>query len=277
MQAGRGHMEYLATALGIYALVIALLYIVQRSLLYHPDQTVPDPAASGVPEMTALRIPTDDGLELLAWWRAPRDARTPVLMVLHGNAGHIGERAEKVRLYLDAGYGVLLLSYRYNAGTGGEPSEADLFADARAGMAFLKREGVPDDRIVLYGESLGSGVAVKMAVEYPVGALVLEAPYSSMADMAQHHYWYVPARWLVRDRFDSMSRIGRVSVPILVIHGEEDTVIPPKFGRRLFEQAPEPKQAHFLPEALHNDLLDYGMAPLVVDFLEKHLKDRSGF
>ncbi len=273
MQAGRGHMEYLATALGIYALVIALLYIVQRSLLYHPDQTVPDPAASGVPEMTALRIPTDDGLELLAWWRAPRDARTPVLMVLHGNAGHIGERAEKVRLYLDAGYGVLLLSYRYNAGTGGEPSEADLFADARAGMAFLKREGVPDDRIVLYGESLGSGVAVKMAVEYPVGALVLEAPYSSMADMAQHHYWYVPARWLVRDRFDSMSRIGRVSVPILVIHGEEDTVIPPKFGRRLFEQAPEPKQAHFLLEALHNDLLDYGMAPLVADFLEKHLKD----
>jgi hypothetical protein len=264
-------MGYAAIALGIYALVIALLYVKQRSLLYHPDQTVPDPATSGVPEMTALRIPVDDGLELLAWWRAPRDAGSPVLLVLHGNAGHIGDRAEKVRDYLDAGYGVLLLSYRYNAGTGGEPSEANLFADARAGMAFLARESVAADRIVLYGESLGSGIAVAIATEYPVAALVLEAPYSSMADMAQHHYWYLPSRWLVQDKYDSISRIGEVSAPLLVIHGGDDTVIPQKYGRRLFDAAREPKQAHYLRQARHNDLLDYGMAPLVIEFLERHV------
>ena len=266
-------MEYFATGLVIYALVIAMLYVVQRTLLYHPDQTIPDPVASGVPEMTALRLPTTEGLELLAWWRAPRDGNAPVLMVLHGNAGHIGDRADKVRDYLDAGYGVLLLSYRYNAGTGGDPSEANLFADARAGLAFLKRERIPDNRIVLYGESLGSGVVVAMAVEYPVGGLVLEAPYSSMADMAQHHYWYVPSRWLVRDRFDSMSRIDDVSAPLLVIHGGKDTVIPLKFGRRLFDAAREPKQAHYLPAARHNDLLNYGMAPLVIEFLERYVKN----
>lgn len=263
-------MGYVATALGIYALVIALLYVMQRSLMYHPDQTIPDPALYGVPEMTALRIPTDDGLELLAWWRAPRGS-APVLLVQHGNAGHIGDRADKVRDYLDAGYGVLLLGYRYNAETGGDPSEANLFADARAGMAFLVREGVAEDKVALYGESLGSGVAVAMATEYPVAALVLEAPYSSMADMAQHHYWYLPSRWLVRDKFDSMSRIDNVSAPLLVIHGGEDTVIPQKYGRRLFDAAHEPKQAHYVPDATHNDLLDYGMAPLIIEFLDRHV------
>ena len=266
-------MEYVVTALVIYVAIIALLYVIQRSLLYHPDQTVPDPAAFGVPEMSALRIPAADGLELLAWWRAPRDVSSPTLLVFHGNAGHIGDRAHKVRDYLDEGHGVLLLSYRYNAETGGDPSEANLFADARSAIAFVKEQGVPDDRIVLFGESLGSGIAVAMATEHSVGAVVLEAPYSSMPDMAQHHYWYAPSRWLMRDRFDSMSRIGKVSAPILVIHGEEDTVIPLKYGRRLFDAAPEPKQAHFLPEARHNNLLDYGMATLVIEFLSRYLKD----
>ena len=261
-------MGYFATALVVYALLIALLYVVQRSLQYHPDQTIPDPPAYGVPEMAAIRIPTEDGFELLAWWRAPRDAELPALLVLHGNAGHIGDRGHKVRDYLDAGYGALLLSYRYNGETGGSPSEANLLADARAGLAYLKGQGISDRRIVFYGESLGSGVAVAMAAVNPVGALVLEAPYSSMADLAQHHYWYAPARWLVRDRFDSISRIADISTPLLVIHGERDSVIPVKFGRRLFDAASEPKQAHYLPEAQHNDLLDYGMVPLVIAFLE---------
>lgn len=265
-------MGYFVTAVAVYAFLVALLFVVQRSLLYHPNQTIPVPADYGVPEMSALRVPTEDGLELLAWWRAPRDDGQPVLLVLHGNAGHIGGRAHKVRDYLDAGYGVLLLSYRYNAGTGGGPSEANLLADARAGMAFLVGEGVPESRIVPYGESLGTGVAVAMAASHDVGALVLEAPYSNMAALAQYHYWYVPARWLVRDTYDSLSRIEKVSAPVLVLHGERDTVIPPKFGRILFEAAPEPKEAHFLPEGLHNDLPDHGIALLVIDFLKRRFK-----
>ena len=265
-------MEYIAPAIAIYALLVAILYVKQRSLLYHPDQTVPDPAAYGVPEMRPLRIPTDDGFELLAWWRAPRGDTQPVLFVTHGNAGHIGDRAHKVRDYLDAGYGVLLLSYRYNAESGGDPSEENLFADARGGIAFLRREGIAEARIVPYGESLGTGVAVAIAATHRVGAVVLEAPYSNMAELAQFHYWYTPARWLVRDTFDSQSRIRNVAAPVLVLHGEKDTVIPPRFGRRLFEAALEPKEAHYLPEGLHNDLPDHGIAVMVIDFLERHLK-----
>ncbi len=272
MRVVRKIMEYVAGAVALYALFIAILFFMQRSLLYHPDQTAPDPAAYGVPEMSPVRLDTEDGFQLLGWWRAPRDSGQPVLVYLHGNAGHIGDRAHKVRGYLDAGYGVLLVSYRYNAGIGGSPSEEALFADARAGLAFVAREGLAEDRIVLYGESLGSGPAVAMAATQRIGALVLEAPYTSMVDLARHHYWYAPARWLVRDRLNSISRIGKIAAPLIVIHGESDRVIPVKFGRRLFDAAPETKEAHFLPGAAHNNLIDFGMAPLVIDFLERNLK-----
>lgn len=268
----RGIMGYIATGVAIYALLVAALFFVQRSLLYHPNQTVPDPAAFEVPEMAAVDIPVEGDLKLLAWWRAPQSDTRPVIIVFHGNAGHIGDRAHKIRDYLDAGYGVLLLSYRYNAGSGGSPSEANMFADARAGLGFLREQGVREDRIVAFGESLGTGVAVAMAAEQRIGALVLEAPYSSMSELAQHHYWYTPARWLVRDTLDSVSRIGRVSSPILVLHGERDRVIPIKFGRWLFDAAPEPKEAHYLPEAQHNDLIDFGMASIVIAFLDRHLR-----
>jgi len=265
-------MGYILGAVALYAAFVALLYTTQRGLLYHPVQTIPAPADYGVGEMTAIRIPTADGLALLAWWRPPRMPTSPVLAYFHGNAGHIGERADKVRDYLAAGYGVLLLSYRYNAGSGGKPSEEALFTDGRAAMAFLAREGVAGGRIVLYGESLGTGIAVAMAATHDIGALVLEAPYVSMAELAQYHYWYTPARWLIRDRFDSMSRIGAIGAPLLVVHGRKDRLIPPRFGQALFDAAREPKEIELIDEARHNDLLDYGLTQFVLRFVARRLR-----
>ncbi len=262
-------MGYILAALAAYGGFVAVLYAAQRNLLYHPDQTIPDAADYGVAEMAAIRIPTADGYKLLAWWRPPRGQDSPVLVYFHGNAGHIGERADKVRDYLDARYGVLLLSYRYNAGSGGAPSEDALLGDGRAAMAFLKEEGVAGRRIVVYGESLGTGVAVAMAATHAVGAVVLEAPYGSMAELAQHHYWYVPTRWLIRDRFDSMARIGAIGAPLLVVHGKRDTLIPPRFGQELYDAAPEPKESQFIDQAHHNDLLDYGLTGIVLRFVAK--------
>jgi uncharacterized protein len=269
-------MGFLGIAVAVYGIFIALLYFGQRSLLYHPDQTVPRPEDYGVAEMSAIHLATPDGLELLAWWRPALTAQAPVIVYFHGNAGHIGNRAAKVRAYLDAGYGVLLLSYRYNAGAGGSPAEDSLFGDADKALGFLKSEGIPDDRIVLYGESLGSGIAVAMAAKHHVGALVLEAPYSSMPDLAQHHYWYAPSRWLVRDRFDSLSRIGAVKAPLLIVHGEADTVIPVKYARRLFDAAPEPRTFRLLAGARHNNLLDFGLPDVVLEFLKKTFPASGG-
>jgi fermentation-respiration switch protein FrsA (DUF1100 family) len=269
-------MGFLAVAVAVYVGLVLLLFFAQRHLLYHPDQTVPVPAEYGVGEMQTVPVATADGLRLHAWWRPPRTAESPVIAYFHGNSGHIGGRAAKVRPYLDAGYGVLLLSYRYNAGVGGSPSEENLFADGRAALAFLQAAGIPDDRIVLYGESLGSGVAVAMAAEHRIGALVLEAPYNNMAKLAQHHYWYSPARWLVRDRFDSESRIAGVGVPLLVVHGDQDAVIPPKFAQQLFAAAKEPKEFRMISEARHNNLLDYGLTDIVGEFLGRVFPKKSG-
>lgn len=262
-------MEILIAAAAGYALLVGGLYFGQRALMYHPDQTVPEPRDHEVPEMQPVRIAAGGGVEILAWWHPPRNPARHTVLYFHGNAGHIGERGYKARAMIDAGCGVLLAGYRYNAGSGGAPGENALIADGRAAMRHVLDQGISLDSIVVYGESLGSGIAVVLAAENRVGGLILETPYSSIAEVAQARYWFTPAKWLVRDRFDSMARIGRVRAPILILHGDADTTIPIKFAKRLFAAAPDPKEAHFLPGGSHTDLYDLGADRLVVDFLER--------
>lgn len=259
----------IAWALAIYAGLAGVLFVAQRNLMYFPNDTEPVPTEFGVGEMSVERIETPDGYRLLAWWRAPAAPGKPVILYFPGNAGHLGYRAEKIRPYLDAGYGVLLVSYRYNAGAGGSPSEDGLYADARAAAAFAAAKGVPDRQMVVYGESIGAGPAVKVATERKVGAVVLEAPFTSIAEVAQSHYWYMPAKWLLWDKFDIAAMIGKVEAPLLVVHGERDGIVPTKFGRRLFEMAPEPKEGKFLSAAGHNDLHEFGLARIVIEFLDR--------
>lgn len=260
---------FLALAAGGYVTLVTVLYLGQRLLLYRRDHTVPEPREHGVAEMEAVRIPVGDGIETLSWWHPPRDLTRPVVVYFHGNAGHIGERGYKARRMIDAGFGVLLAGYRYNAGAGGAPSEAALLADARIAMQHVVDRGYGTDRLVLYGESLGSGIAVALAADHDVAGLILETPYSSIAEVAQAHYWYTPAKWLIRDQYDSMARIGRVRAPILLFHGDADRTVPVRFARRLLEAAPEPTEAHFLPGGGHTDLYDRGAGDLVIDFLER--------
>lgn len=260
-------MYVIGIVLAGYLLLVGALYAFQRNLMYHPDQTIATPTTFGVEEMSAERLPTPDGLPLLSWWKPPPSDDAPVLLYLHGNAGHLGDRAEKVRPYLDAGFGVLLLTYRYNAGTGGKPSEAGLLEDGRTALAFLKARGISDDRIVLYGESLGTGLVVQLATKSRYRAVVLEAPYSSIADVAASIYWYVPVRLLLKDHFDSTAVIKDIGAPLLIVHGRQDRVIPVRFAERLFDAAVEPKRLVLVDEAHHTNLYDYGMGHTVLNFL----------
>ncbi len=242
----------------------------QRSLTYFPDRTRPTPADSGVPELSPVTLETEDGLSLLAWYAPPRVSGAPSLAYFHGNAGHIGMRGFKVRAYLNAGLGVLLTSWRGYSGNPGTPTEDGLCADGRAARAFLRAHGCGDDRQILYGESLGTGVAVHLAREAAPGALVLEAPFSSIVDIASGRFPLLPVGPLIVDRFDSAAKIGKVAAPVLIVHGERDRTIPVRLARRLFKRAREPKEAVFIPEADHADLVEFGLPAIALEFLARH-------
>ncbi|HAT35158.1 MAG TPA: hypothetical protein DCS82_05540 [Rhodospirillaceae bacterium] len=249
-----------------------LMFVFQRGLMYHTDQSVPQPSAYALIDVEAVRVPTEDGLELFAWWRQPKTPDSPVIAYFHGNAGHIGYRADKITPYLKRGYGVLLVTYRYNAKTGGSPSQEGLYRDGRAALEFLRARKIPRERIALYGESLGTAVAIATARaggRKEAACLLLEAAFDSMSAVAQHHYPYLPARWLIRDRYDSASSISQLQIPILMIHGRRDRIVPLKFAEALAAAAPEKPQLLVVDGAGHNNLYDYGVANRVIAYIEQ--------
>jgi fermentation-respiration switch protein FrsA (DUF1100 family) len=253
-----------------YAALVGGLYLFQRQLLYLPDRTRPELMGLAQLGVREIMLQTEDGLPLLSWYLPPRQGR-PVIAYFHGNGGHIGYRAERLLRFSREDYGVLMLEYRGYGANPGSPSEAGFYVDGRAALAFLDREGMAPSRLVLYGESLGSGVAVTLAAQYQAAGLILEAPPTSVAEVAQCHFPYVPAALLVTDRFDSLSRIGKVKAPLLVLHGERDRVVPVRYGRALLEAASEPKEGWFAPEAGHEDLARYGGLDVAVAFIERRL------
>jgi len=257
----------------VYLVVVTGCTVFQRSLMYFPSGDLPTPAAAGAPEMRVVTLVTDDGLELTSWY-APPSTRRGVIVYFQGNGGHIGHRIFKVRDFLDAGYGLLLVGYRGYGGNPGSPSEAGLFADGRAALAFLAGEGIAGEDIVLLGESLGTGVAVYLASERTVGAVILEAPFTSAADAGKRAYPFLPVNQLIYDRFDSLSRIDAVTAPLLVVHGERDNIIPVDLGRELFAAANEPKEGHFLARAGHNNMIDYGLLAIELEFLARRIDAR---
>lgn len=261
----------LTAAAIIYLLLLAALYLMQRTMIYLPGNHLPLPSESGVAEMSVVGLNSDDGLDLVAWWRAPRTAQSPVLVYFQGNAGHIGYRAAKVRPYLDQGWGVLLTTWRGYSGNPGSPDEQGLYADGRAALSFLSEKDIPPARTVLYGESLGGGVAVELATEFRAGAVVLESSFTSTADVARRQFFMFPVGLLVRDRFDNLSKIARVRSPLLVVHGERDMIVPVGHGGRLLDAANQPKTGHFVPQAGHNDLYAFGVFGAVIEFVNRHV------
>jgi uncharacterized protein len=258
------------SGLAVYGSVVGGLYFFQRRLLYRPRSTRPalnDLALLGVRE---IELTTKDGLTLFSWYLPP-PVRRPVIAYFHGNGGNIGYRAERLRRFAAAGYGVLLAEYRGYGGNPGEPCERGLFADAEAALDFLAACDVSSDDIVLWGESLGSGVAVHLAATREIGGVVLEAPFISVAACAQRHYPFVPAAWLVHDRFDSLSRIAQVTAPLLILHGERDMVVPVHHGRALLTAATAPSEGWFAPAASHENLAEHGALDVAMSFIERRV------
>ncbi len=265
----------LGVALAVYGLVLAGLYTFQRQLLFVPDTTPVDPERAGLSDVAVRQVPTEDGLSLVAWHVPPRDPQGFTVLFLHGNAGNIGHRANRLRRMREIGWGVLLIEYRGYGGNQGAPSEAGLFRDASAGLAELRRLGVPAERILLWGESLGTGLAIGLAAENPVAAVLLDAPYTSIVAAAQGQYPYVPVGPLLKDRFDSLSRIARVRAPIFIMQGSADRLVPPAMGRALIQAATAPTELWVAEGAGHEDLGPYGAVEAAAAFVARHCPDAT--
>jgi fermentation-respiration switch protein FrsA (DUF1100 family) len=249
-----------------YGGMLALLYFAQRSLMYFPDRDRTAPAAAGLPQAQEISLDTTDGEKLIAW-HVPPQGEKPLVLYFHGNGGALNLRAARFRALVADGTGLVALSYRGYGGSSGAPTESGLIADARAAYDFaVKRYGA--GRLVLWGESLGSGVAVALAAEQPVAKLILESPFSSAADVAAAAYPFVPARLLLKDQFRSDVRITGISVPMLVVHGARDNVVRIEFATRLYDLIRAPKRFVRLAEAGHNDHDAFGMMEIVRNFLD---------
>jgi fermentation-respiration switch protein FrsA (DUF1100 family) len=233
------------------------LFFAQRSFLF-PVPTVArtTPQQAGFGEAEEHILTTSDGEKVIVW-HVPAKPGHPVVLYFHGNGDFLAGFFGRFRDLIADGTRVVALSYRGYAGSSGQPSEAGLLKDAAAASAFTVARYSPE-RIVAWGFSLGTGVAVALAAEQKVGRLILEAPYTSTADVAASLFWFLPVRLVMRDQFHSDERIARVNVPLLIMHGGRDPAIPIRFGERLFALANQPKQFVRFPEGGHENLQNFG-------------------
>jgi fermentation-respiration switch protein FrsA (DUF1100 family) len=191
-----------------------------------------------------------------------------VIVYFHGNAGNQLDREARFAAFRDQGWGVVMPTYRYNAGAGGTPSEDVLISDARAVLDWVAQNDIEMDQVILFGESLGTGIVIALAAQgVPVSGIILDSPYDSITAVAAKHYWFVPVKFLLKDSFQSDIRIRKVTVPLLIGHGGEDTVIPASHGERLFELANEPKTFAYKPLSGHVDLFDHGFMEDIKAFI----------
>lgn len=244
-----------------------LVYLFQRHLIYSPLNEPPNRAAWHASDMQEISLQTADNLILHSWYK-PAVNPQPTVLFFHGNARHIGYRMPLIREFLQKGFGVLLLEYRGYGGNPGKPTEEGLYKDAQAALDFLQTQNIGLDRTIIYGESLGTGVATYLAADNAVSCLILQSPYTSMVNLARRHYpWILLPPW---DKFDSLSRIDKNHAPLLVLHGKKDELVPFSEGQRLFEKANQPKTFLEFDDKAHNNLWDQSFYDQVMVFIQKN-------
>jgi hypothetical protein len=234
--------------------LLAIIWTQQRRLIYFPFGDVPHPDAIGLEGATPVSFPTADGLTLAGWFVARTDTPEFTAIVFNGNAGNRAFRAPLADALARENLAVLLFDYRGFGGNPGSPTEEGLAHDARAARDYVvRRSGANPQRLVYFGESLGTAVATSLAVDYPPAALILRSPFTSMTDVGRYHYAFLPVGWLLRDRYATIERISRVRAPILIIGGDKDRIVPVEQTRQLYEAAGDPKSLLVISGADHND------------------------
>lgn len=255
--------------------IFAIVGVFQRKLLYQPFGPMETPANAGLADVTEERLVTTDGERLIAW-SAQAAPGKPTVVMFHGNGGTLAQRAHYFQAFRAEGWGFFAFSYRAFSGNSGSPSEAANVADALLAYDTVRTRGVMAEDIVVFGESLGSGVAVQVAAQRSASAVVLDSPYSSITDVAGHHYWYLPVSLALRDRYDSTQHIRNVTAPILIVHGEKDSLIPIRFARKLAAIAVGPVRFVGYPQAEHVHPMFHGAFDDITAWVTMHHRASGG-
>jgi fermentation-respiration switch protein FrsA (DUF1100 family) len=225
-----------------YAGTCILVSVFERYLVYFPSGDYEGTPGDVGLDYESVEFSAADGTSLTGWF-IPREGSTRTVLFCHGNAGNISHRLVTIKSLHDLGYDVFLFDYRGFGQSKGTPSEQGLYDDAEAAWEYLARtRGIEADRIILCGRSLGGAVAIELATRHTASALVVESTFTNLADVGQIHYPFLPVKWILREHYDSISRISEIDCPKLVLHGRDDTLIPIALGRRLFDEAAEPKR-----------------------------------
>ena len=237
-------LQLISLIILVYLFVIIFLFFYQRSLLYHPNENNYSGNNLSV-EIQKVKIKTSDNLELLGWFHEKDLEKFKTIIFFHGNAGTLENRIYKLNRLKDLDVNFLIIAWRGFSGNQGQPTENNLYEDGRSTVRWIKNYGVKDENIVLYGESLGTGIATEIAQNNNFAGVILETPFTSMVDAAKKFYPYIPVKLLLRDKYENIKKIKNIKSPILVMHGEADQIVPFEMGQKIFQEANNPKYSYF--------------------------------
>ena len=238
----------------IYIFILISTYFFQRNLLYHPGENNYFGDRLIVP-VEKIKIKTNDNIELISWYHNKNVSKYKTILFLHGNAGSLENRIHKINHFGDMEVNFLIVAWRGFNGNKGKPTEKGLYEDARSALRWLKNKGVTEDNIIIYGESLGTGIAVEVAQDKKVAGIILESPFTSMIDVGKKKYPFLPIKFLLKDKYESKKKIKNIKSPILIMHGKVDKIVPFYMGQQMYELANQPK--HFYFSDYDNHMMEY--------------------
>ena len=252
-----------------YIVVIIFVYFYQRNLLYHPSENnyQNDTIQFNHQE---IFIKVNDEIKLKSWIINKDLKNFKTLVFFHGNAGDLSNRIYKLNELDKLNINILLISWRGFSGNAGYPTEKNLYEDAEAAIKWLNKKKVSNSQIILYGESLGTGVAVEIASKNNFNSIILESPFTSIENSAKIYYPYLPVSFLLKDRYDSISKIKKINSPILIMHGRKDDIVPFFMGKKLFEKANSPKDSYFTDIDDHMMEFNSQLLNKIKDFITKY-------
>ena len=253
-----------------YLSFILFIFFYQRTLLYYPSENTHQSDNKNFKHQEVL-IPTSDGLNLKAWFYKNSNPTKVTILYLHGNAGDLSNRIYKLNELSKLNVNFLLLAWRGFSGNGGSPTEQGLYIDAKSAVTWLNNRGIKESEIILYGESLGTGVAIETSRNKIFKGVILESPYTSMVDLGKIYYPYLPVRLLLRDKFETYKKISEVQSPILILHGKLDTIVPFYMGKKIYDLSNPPKYFHFVDNDDHMMRFDENLIQSIKDFVSSKI------